>query len=202
MATDDDNDILTGAVPEPDAPASSSERTHAKTFAELVDKSLTGRTPPPAMSADDRALLEVATVIRAASGNVELSAGKRRSIVEDALRQAVGGAGATKSGSVTPIARGRTRRWAPWAIAAASTFVAAAAILLLWLRGPAKTVTPPVERSAEIPTEWKSRPADPLIGPIKQEHAGDASDRIDAIFADRLDGYRDRALTARGRKAP
>jgi hypothetical protein len=203
MATDDDNDILTGAVPEPDAPASSSERTHAKTFADLVDKSLTGRTPPPAMSADDRALLEVATVIRAASGNVELPAGKRRSIVEDALRQAVGGAGATTSSSVTPIARGRSRRWAPWAIAAASTFVAAAAILLLWLRGPTKTAAPRTAPPlAAIPTEWKSRPADPLIGPIKQEHAGDASDRIDAIFADRLDGYRDRALSGRGRKAP
>lgn len=203
MATDDDNDILTGAVPEPDAPASSSERTHARTFAELVDKSLTGRSTPPAMSADDRALLEVATVIRAASGNVELSAAKRRSIVEDALHQAVGGAGTAKAGSVTPIARARTRRWAPWAIAAASTFVAAAAILLLWLRGPTKTViAPPAQPVAEIPTAWKSRPADPLIGPIKQEHAGDASDRIDAIFADRLDGYRDRSLTVRGRKAP
>src|SRR5450432_4629011 len=88
---DDDDDLLTGRIPEPDDEASASERAHAKTFADLIDKTLAGRTPPAAMSADDRALLEVATVIRAASGNAELAACKRRSIVEDALRQAVGG---------------------------------------------------------------------------------------------------------------
>lgn len=196
MATDDD-DILTGPVPKPDAEASQSERMHAKTFGELVDKTLTGRTPP-AMSADDRALLEVATVIRAASGNVELAAARRRSIVEDALRQAIGGAGAQVSGAAVPITRGRARRWAPWAIAAGSTLVAAAAILMLWLRAPVEKVQlQPV--AMPVPTEWKSRPADPLIGPIARESVGDASTRIDAIFADRLDGYRERRM-ARGRK--
>ena len=68
---------LTGAVPEPDAEATRGERAHAKTFAELVDKTFAGRTPP-AMSTDDRALLEVATVIRAAHGGVELSARAQR----------------------------------------------------------------------------------------------------------------------------
>src|SRR5438045_1573443 len=103
-----DDDILTGSVPAPDDAASSNERMKAKTFGEVVDKTLAGRTPP-AMSADDRALLEVATVIRAASGKAELSAAKRRSVVEDALRQAVGGVAAATSGSVTPITRGRAR---------------------------------------------------------------------------------------------
>src|SRR5262245_63795042 len=110
MATEDD--ILTAPVPEPDDEPSAAERAHAKTFAELVDKTLSGRTPP-AMSADDRALLEVATVIRAAHGNVELAPSKREAAIEDALRQAIGGVGAS-SGSVTPIAKGRARRWAPW----------------------------------------------------------------------------------------
>src|SRR5690242_20322586 len=110
MSTSDDNDFLTGPVPDPDAEATPAERAHAKTFADLVDKTLAGRTPP-AMSADDRALLEVATVIRAASGEVELAASKRRSVVEDALRQAVGGGGASGSGIVVPLARG-PRRWA------------------------------------------------------------------------------------------
>jgi hypothetical protein len=198
MANNDD-DTLNGPVPEPDTTASSSERAHAKTFAELVDKTIAGRTPP-AMSADDRALLEVATVIRAASGKAELSAAKRSSLVEDALRQAVGGAGAkTATSTVVPIERARQRRWVPWAIAAGSTLVAVAAVLLLWLRGPERVT---VHEAKVIPTTWKSRPADPLIGPIAREQVGDASARIDAIFADRLDGYRDRALTARGRKAP
>ena len=182
MATDDD-DILSGPVPDPDAEPTAAERAHAKTFAELVDKTLAGRTPP-AMSADDRALLEVATVIRAASGNVELAASTRRSAVEDALRAAVGGKSA--GSSITPIARGRARRWAPWAIAATSTLVAAAAVLLLWLRTPSQVHAP---AAASL-----SAPSDPLIGPITREHAGDAADRIDTIFADRLDGYREHQL--------
>jgi hypothetical protein len=152
MATDDD-DILTGPVPLPDAEPTSSERSHAKTFADLVDKTLAGRTPP-AMSADDRALLEVATVIRAASGNAELAAAKRRSLV------------------------------------------AAAAVLVLWMRG---TPAPATHEIATTPMSQRSRSADALIGPIPRERAGDASTRIDAIYADRLDGYRELQL-ARGRK--
>jgi hypothetical protein len=194
MASDDD-DILTGPVPAPDAEATPAERAHARTFADLVDKTLAGRTPP-AMSADDRALLEVATVIRAASGNVELAASKRRSLVEDALRQAVGGAGGSVS-SVVPLSRAR-RRWVPWAIAGTSTLVAAAAVLMLWLGGAEKL---PAQRDVAQPTpvHWRSRPADALIGPISRDRVGDASTRIDTIYADRLDGYRERTL-ARGRK--
>src|SRR4051812_18846875 len=201
MASNNDDDILTGPVPDPDAAATPGERAHAKTFGELVDKTIAGRTPA-AMSADDRALLEVATVIRAASGKAELSAQKRSSLIEDALRQAVGGAGAkSTTTTVVPIERARNRRWVPWAIAAGSSLVAVAAVLLLWLRGPERVLVhkPAV---AVVPIEWKSRPADPLIGPIAREQVGDASARIDAIFADRLDGYRDRNFAVHGRKAP
>ncbi len=194
MPKNDDNDYLTGTVPDPDAEPTAAERAHAKTFAELVDKTLAGRTPP-AMSADDRALLEVATVIRAASGNVELPASTRRSVVEDALRQAVGGAGAS---TVIPISRGRARRWAPWAIAATSTLVAAAAVILLLLR-PAPRHAATDAAMLPLPTSWTSRPTDPLFGPIDRTQAGDASTRIDTIFADRLDGYRDHQLARGGR---
>jgi hypothetical protein len=147
------------------------------------------------MSADDRALLEVATVIRAASGGLPLSAAKQRTLVEDVLRQAVGagagGAGASHgsaAGAVTPIARGRARRWAPWMIAGASTLVAAAAVALFWIRAP----RPAAAVAEAVPASWRSRPADPLIGPIPRERAGDASARIDYIFADRLEGFRER----------
>ena len=193
MATQDDDDILTGPVPLPDEEPTAAERAHAKTFAELVDKTLSGRTPP-AMSADDRALLEVATVIRAAHGNVELAPSKRDAAIEDALRQAIGGVGgATAASGSTPITKGRARRWAPWIVAGTSTLVAVAAILMLWLRVPPHTdVAQP-----EVPLEWRSRPADALIGPIAHEHAADASARIDTIFADRLDGYRSRKLAKR-----
>jgi hypothetical protein len=196
MATDDD-DILSGPVPAPDAEPTAAERAHAKTFAELVDKTLSGRTPP-AMSADDRALLEVATVIRAASGGLALPAARQGALIEDVLRQAVGvgaagaggGAGASHASGITPIGRGRARRWAPWAIAAASTLVAAAAIAMLWLRPPQKAPAPVAVEA--MPARWMSRPTDPLIGPIPREHAGDAGARIDYIFADRLDGFRER----------
>jgi hypothetical protein len=189
MPKNDDNDFLTGTVPDPDAEPTAAERAHAKTFAELVDKTLAGRTPrQPVMSADDRALLEVATVIRAASGKVELPASTRRSVVEDALRQAVGGAGAS---TAIPSTRGRARRWAPWAIAATSTLVAAAAVILLLLRPSPRPAPAP---QASLPTAWTSRPTDPLFGPIARTADGDAASRIDTIFADRLDGYRDRQL--------
>jgi hypothetical protein len=194
MATQDD-DTLTAAVPDPDTEPTPTELAHARRFADLVDKTLSGRTPP-AMSADDRALLEVATVIRATRGNLELEPGAARTVVEDALRQAIGvdGAGASATGPVVRVLRAPGRRWAPWAVAGASTLIAAAAIAMLWLRGPAAGSS-----VADLPPEWMSRSADALIGPITPDRAGDASSRIDAIFADRLDGFRARRL-ARGGK--
>jgi hypothetical protein len=194
MATQDD-DTLTGSVPDPEAEPSSVELAHARRFADLVDKTLTGRTPP-AMSADDRALLEVATVIRATHGSLELAPARRTAVVEDALRQAIG-AGSAAGAAVAPIARARARRWAPWIVAGASSLVAAAALAVLWLRPAEPTGPRPIARRA-LPIEQTSRPADALIGPIARDRAGDASARIDAIFADRLDGFRARRLTRRG----
>lgn len=197
MPERDDDDILTGPVPLPDAEPSAAERAHARTFAELVDKTLAGRTPP-AMSADDRALVEVATVIRAASGNVQLTAPQQRLVVEAALRQAIGERAQPASSGAVPIAAARWRRWAPWTIAGASALVAAAAVLL-WLQSPReRVVVREAPQAAALPEAERSRPADALIGPIPRERAGDASARIDAIFADRLDGYRERRYGAEG----
>jgi len=189
--TDDerDDDLLAGPVPNPDDEPTAAERAHAKAFGELVDKTLAGRTPA-AMNTDDRALLEVATVIRAASGNVELAQPKRRALIEDALRQAVGARALGTSGpmSTLPTVRGirssRVRTWAPWSVAGASLAVAAAAFVL-WLRAPQ-----PAGIARALPEAERSRPADAVVGPIARERAGDAATRIDAIFADRLDGYR------------
>ena len=193
-----DDDFLTAAIPEPDTEATPSERIHARTFADIIDKTLTNKTPA-AMSADDRALVEVATVIRAANGQMTLAPEKQRSIVEDALRQAIGGAAASTSGAVTPIGRARSsRRWVPWAVTAMTTAIAAAAVLVLWLRAP-RTQYVDKPAVAKVPETWRSRAVDPLIGPIARESAGDASSRIDYIFADRLDGYRDRRLSGRAR---
>lgn len=183
----DDDDELFGAVPDdPDAEPSAAELAQARSFAQLVDKSILGVTPP-AMSADDRALLDVATVIRAGSHDVALAEPRRRAIVEAALAKAIAAEGPI------PIARApRPRRKVlPWAIAGGSALAAAAAVVLL-LVGRGGGVG-----EAAIPTAWQSRPADALIGPIARERAGDAEARIDTIFADRLDGFRDRTLGGR-----
>ena len=190
--TDDDDDLHLGPIPDPDAAPTAAERAHAKTFAELVDKTLAGR-PPAAMSTEDRALLEVATVIRAASGGMALAPAMQRTIVEDALRQAIG----EPHRDVVPITRARSRRWVPWTVAGTSSLVAAAAIALLWLRAPRSAPVAPA--TASVPATWKSRPSDALIGPIDRDHVRDASARLDYIFADRLDGYRERRF-ARGAK--
>ncbi|HET7501907.1 MAG TPA: hypothetical protein VFK02_12910 [Kofleriaceae bacterium] len=187
-----------GSVPDPEAEPTPTELSHARRFAELVDKTLSGRTPP-AVSADDRALLEVATVIRATHARVALAPGKQRELVEDALRQAIGASPAT-SGPITPIGRARARRLAPWFIAGTTTVIAAAALVMLWLRAPSAGEPDPEIARRIVPEEWTSRPADALVGPIARDHAGDASARIDAIFADRLDGFRTRRLARGGKR--
>jgi len=193
MAMQDD-DTLTGMVPEPEAAPTPGELARARRFADLVDKALAGRTPP-AIAAGDRALLEVATVIRATHGLVELAPGPQRAAVDHALHRAIGGLTATGA-TVASLPGGRRARRAPWIVTGASTLVAAAAIAMLWLLAPAPHAPAP---RAALPAEWTSRPADSLVGPIASDRAGDASARLDAIFADRLDGLRARQL-ARGGK--
>jgi hypothetical protein len=190
-----DDDILTGLIPDPDAEPTASERAHAKTFADLVEKTLAGKTPP-AMSADDRALLEVATVIRAATGKIELGTSKARSLVDDVLRQRVGEPAASASIQSIAVARAK-RKWVPWAVAGVSSAVAAAAVLVLMLRAPQRVT---VVEAPPLPTEWTSRPADALIGPIAADQSGDADARLDRIFDDRMDGYRDRLVLRGGRR--
>jgi hypothetical protein len=113
----------------------------------------------------------------------------RDAIVEDALRQAIGGASTASATGVVPLASAR-RRWLPWTVAASSALVAAAALIALFVRPPAQ----PATAAPDVPVAWRSRPADALIGAIAPEHAADADTRIDAIFADRLDGFRERRL--------
>lgn len=206
MATthDDDDDLLLGlgAIPEPDAEPTAGERGRARSFADIVDKTLAGHTPP-AMSAEDRALLDIATLIRAAEDEVELAPERRTAIVEDALARALPG-GRRRNDSLPPVLGGTPvapapviplasarRARLPWIISATSAVAAAAAIAIVLFRAP-RTVR--VEAEAPVPAAWRSRPADALIGPIRRERAGDAVARIDTIFADRLDGFRDRTL--------
>src|SRR4051812_45318813 len=202
MATQDD-DLLTSAIPEPSAAPAPGELAHARRFADLVDKTLAGRTPP-AMSADDRALLEVATVIRATRGQVELDADRQRAVVEDALRLALGASRTAPARLPVPsgVRTRRTdrRRLTPWLVSGGSALVAAAAIATLWLRSPGPVARGPAHPAVSaLPLEQTSRSADALVGPIARDRSGDAAARIDEIFADRLDGFRARRLTRGGR---
>ncbi|HEY4245083.1 MAG TPA: hypothetical protein VGM88_34945 [Kofleriaceae bacterium] len=166
-----------------DPPETAAERAQAKAFAELIDNAIAGKPAAGVMDADARALLEVATVVRAAHGKVELPADRARAAVEGALRAAVGApAAADELG-----ARRAKRAKAPWIVAAVSSVVAVAALLLLWLR-------PAHQLGAPMPTAWRSRPADALVGKIEKAQAFDAASRIDEIYADRLEGYRQRQL--------
>jgi hypothetical protein len=157
------------------------------------------------MPADDRELLEVATIIRAVSHPAELPAQKTTALVEGALRQAVGGAGrptVSDPGIATlDAARARRGNRLPWTIAISSAAVAAAAVVLLATgigRRTEKVYAPaPQASAAKTPRHWRSRPADELIGKIPKEKSADAVGRIDAIFADRLDGYRERTLAGK-----
>jgi len=193
-------------VPEPDAEPTAAEKAQARAFGELLDKALAGRTPP-AMAADDRELLEVATIIRAVSHPPELAAARTGALVEGALRQAVGDAGrpSVSDPAIVAIdaARARRRTRLPWTIAITSSAVAAAAVIALVL-GVGRTrphrAAPPHTASAHVPANWRSRPADDLIGAIPRAKSGEAAARIDAIFADRLDGFRERTLAGKTHK--
>ena len=191
--------------PAPDDVADAAEKAHARAFGDLIDKVMAGRTPS-AVPAEDRALLEVATVIRAASRPVELGAARTRSIVEAALGTAIerrGGSTRLTDPSlpvpgVVPIGRARARRVAPWVIAGVTSVVAVAAVALLLLRPAAPAPEAPAT-AAVTPIHQRSRPADPLIGVIAATPSLDgasraAVSRIDTIYADRLAGFRERTL--------
>jgi hypothetical protein len=201
-------------VPAPDDASTAAEQTQARAFAELLDKSLAGRTPP-AMATSDRELLELATVIRAVTRPTELPDARAASIVEAALKQAVGvggrpgGISISDPGIVALADRARPRpSRAPWIVAGASTLVAAAAVVMLVVgvgrrTGLAPAPSTTAQTAARVPLHWQSRPADELVGVIPHERSGDAGARIDAIFADRLDGYRELTLAGRThRSAP
>jgi hypothetical protein len=200
-------------VPAPDDASTAAEQAQARAFGELLDKSLGGRTPP-AMATSDRELLELATVIRAVTRPTELPDARAASIVEAALKQAVGvggrpggGVSITDPGIVALADRARPRpSRAPWIVAGASTLVAAAAVVMLVVGVGRRTAleqapSTAARTAARVPLHWQSRPADELVGVIPHERSGDAGARIDAIYADRLDGYRELTLAGRAHRS-
>lgn len=193
---------LEDEVPDVDAPPSAAELAHAASFATLLEKAERGRLPA-ALDTDERALLETATVLRAAGGEVSLDEQARHALVTSVLeataeaRRAAHGAGVRRVSApmrAHPTPPGKSWRWRamPWALAAASM---AAAVSALWLRVPQKVI---VQRAAPVAPAFTSRPADLVVGEISRAASGEAARRIDSIYSDRLDGYRAAVLFRQG----
>ncbi len=189
----DDDDGRLDAIPDPDDAASSSERLRAAQFASLLDHDAAGALPA-ALALEARHNLEMAVAVQAVAGHHQLNDAEANAMVANVLRNAM--APVVQTPVVDQLAAQRQRKQPhsaaaksrmPWIIAAASTLVAAAALMMLMLR---PTVTPGTSAAVPPPRAWQSRPADALIGAINRAEAGDAAKRMDAIYADRLDGYR------------
>jgi hypothetical protein len=148
------------------------ERARAQRLARLVDDMLAGEPAPPAMDADDRALLETATAIHAAMGTASLEPAQTSRLIEAAFVPGV---------ATLPSAPRRTwlRRRGPWLMIA----VAVAAAIVLVVLDPKRG-----HPQAARPTP------DQLVGRIDEERSAEASPRLDVVYADRLAGYRSKAL--------
>lgn len=197
MTTDAPIDDRDDAIPTHDAPETESERHQARAFAKLVDGLVAGEGTPPALDADQRELIDVASTVRASMADVELEGGRRDAIIGAAFAQVLGGrrSAETSTAEVTSLeaARRSRLRYLPWA----TTVVAAAAAVALLLTRPAPAPAPMAQAPIESPAltdQHLSRPADLLIGKIPRAAAGQASARIDLIVADRMAGYRDLRL--------
>lgn len=176
--TRDHDDVIAEPTPE----ATVEEKARASKLAKLVDAMLDGAAAPPALEAEDRAMLEAATAIRAGLGNATLDPDRKASIIDAALA----GAAATRpkrapTAPTAPTAALRpTRRVVlPWMV----TAMCAAAVLFLLLRPAA--LAPP----GRPPARMHATPLHELIGEIPADRRSDASARIDAIYADRVAAY-------------
>lgn len=208
MSADDNNN---NDIPAPDDPEATGERARAESFADMVDLMVAGDDLPAVLAQEQRALLEVATLVRSASVEVPLHADRRDALIDSALTQVIEGSPSGRSlrdsdpagtpvsaPGVTPLRpRNRVLQALPWAV----TAIAAAAAIFLYISRPTDraTTAPPVAAAVEVDTAHRSRPADALVGEITRDKAAAASSRIDVIYADRMNGFRD--MTLRGKRS-
>lgn len=206
-------------TPAPDAPPDPEEMAQAAAFAGLIDSVVGDASDgalPPVMDPDQRALAEVAGIVKASTRDIELGAERRSQLIDQALGQALasihgdvvdlvgrveqerddaaepdddrGSAGDRRA--VSDLASFRRKRLAtivPWAVAG----LAAAAALILLLNRPTDPISgPEVVEAKNLPAELQSRPSDELIGEIPRDRVEYARERTDRIYADRMAGYR------------
>lgn len=99
-AAGQDADVHPGEQPEtmpealPEAPADAREQAQAASFAALLDRLTTGLALPPAMTAEERTLVETAGMVRASARPVALAPERQSALIEEALHAALGRGGA------------------------------------------------------------------------------------------------------------
>ena len=102
MSHDDNiDDPLRGPIKEPDDPVDPIEAAQAESFAELIDQMLDGRDLPPAMASEQRALVEVAGIVRANVREVALAPERSTTLIDEAIARA----SATRPGANAPALR-------------------------------------------------------------------------------------------------
>jgi hypothetical protein len=149
-------------------PADDRERARAARFARLVDGAIAGDEAPPALAAEERALLETATEIHAVVHG-RLPTGRRRAMLDEVFGEPV-------AAPAPAPARRPARRAFALCVAAAACAVAMLALFTRPVAAPGLTRN------------------DRLIGPITPAEVDDARGRLDRIYADRLSAHRARLL--------
>lgn len=174
---------------EDEPPASPIEQAEAAAFARRVADLLDGEPLAPAMAVDDRAMVIAAGQILASSNVVELDPVRQRRIIDRAFELGASSHAAVEvdSSASWPAPRRqaeRAMRALPWAVAS----IAAAAAVVLFVIRP--TDRREARDPAALPIEMTSRASDDLVGRIPRAEVSAASARVDAIWSDRMAGYR------------
>jgi hypothetical protein len=85
----------------PDAPADTREMARAASFGALVDRLVVGQALPPAMTPEERALVETAGMLRASARPVALAADRQRALIDSVLGSVLGSARGSAPGSTS-----------------------------------------------------------------------------------------------------
>jgi hypothetical protein len=155
--------------PEDELPPDEEELGAAREFGEHLDRALQGEQLP-----DAAGLLAAARMARLAFGPEErLAEARRNAIIEEGMRRAL-----------TRRAR-RPQRWLAPAFAVAASLLLVTS-LSLFVSLPQRSARAPI---SAVSPRTLSRPSDELMGKPFTDRAG-ASSRLDLVYADRLNGYR------------
>jgi hypothetical protein len=157
-------------------PPNEEELREAESFGTAVDHLLAGEPTGPR---DE--LVQASQMIRAAVREERLAEERRNALIEQAMRAAL----------ARPASRARPLT--ALVALAASLLLAIGVALTVWKGAPSG----PRHAAPPVPEEMLSRSSNELMGRPFADRAG-ASQRLDLVFADRMSGYRQVRLLARG----